>query len=168
MTHYTERNKDKNLRLLFRNHATLKTMELHILSTEKKKALNPDFYILLPPPKKKNFQKWKRYRDHLLKQTIIVGIYCQLLYFTGNIQSSSDWRQITSEENLDLYKRMKCTRNEINRRKIKLFLSYFSFKRQLSKTKNSSNALWVYMIHRSKSCGNNNKAWETKQKSTTS
>ena len=136
-------------------------MELHLLSTEKKKAVNPNFYI---PPPKKNFQKWKRNRDHLLKQTIIVGIYCQLFYFTGNVKSSSDWRQITSEENLDLYKRMKCTRNEINRGKIKLFLSYFCFKRQLSKTKNSSNALCVYMMHRSKSCDNNNKAWETENR----
>ena len=57
MTHYTERNKGKNLRLLFRNHATLKTMELHLLSTEKKKAVNPDFYILPPPKKKRSKMK---------------------------------------------------------------------------------------------------------------
>ena len=30
-------------------------MELHLLSTEKKKAVNPDFYIL-PPPQKKTFK----------------------------------------------------------------------------------------------------------------
>lgn len=68
------------------------------------------------------------------------------------------------QKNLDLYKRMKCTRNEINRGKIKLFLSYFCFKTQLSKTKNSSNALCVYMMHRSKSCDNNNKALETENR----
>lgn len=109
--------------------ASLETMQLKdngVTSFKywKEKKLLTQISISCPPPKKKTVKNEREIVTISLKQTIIVGIYCQLLYLTGNVKSSSGWRQITSEENLDLYKRMKCTRNEINQGKIKLFILF--------------------------------------------